>query len=163
MNNTDTTLTNSDEWFMDARNQTKDTLMDFINHVMNDYFHDYNTICQAISACMMATMSACDKYDCAGITGFQASAIMWEIVKHIHLGGNCGMRLIDYDDILFPQYDYKFDSTVIPKDIFSAIVDEARKRIADSENNNSYVHPKVLDRWKCLADGNVPNGFSVGD
>lgn len=152
------------EWFKDARNQTKETLIDFINHMMNDYFHDYGTICHAISACMLATMTVCDNYDSGGITGFQASAVMWDIIRNITLGGmsnKSGMKIIDYDNILFPQYDYKFDCRRIPKHTFEVLVELAKTKLEEVKSGGCCAHPVVVNRWECLASGNVPDGFTV--
>lgn len=39
-----------EEWYADAENQTMDTLLPFLNHLMNDYNHDYGTIVHALIA-----------------------------------------------------------------------------------------------------------------
>ena len=36
------------QWYKDAKNQTLETLPDFINHLVKDYSHDYGTICRQL-------------------------------------------------------------------------------------------------------------------
>lgn len=70
------------EWYAQANEQTIETLPSFINHLMNDYSHDYGTICHAITAGGLATMSAMNNSDQGGITGFQAGEIMWKFIRN---------------------------------------------------------------------------------
>ena len=51
------------EWFEQAREQKLETLPEFMNHILNDYRHDYGTICHAISACALAAAWAADNSD----------------------------------------------------------------------------------------------------
>ena len=69
------------EWFELARKQTLETLPGFINYVMNDYMHDYGTICHAVAACALASAWAANDSPNGGITGFQANFVMWDFVK----------------------------------------------------------------------------------
>ena len=44
-----------------------------------------------------------------GITGFQASFVMWDFILDWQYRNNkCGLKMIDYDDMLYPQYEHKF-------------------------------------------------------
>lgn len=63
------------EWMLDAKKQTLETLPEFINHLMNDYEHDYGTIVKATAAAMIATFEACEKSEQGGFTGFQVGFI----------------------------------------------------------------------------------------
>lgn len=149
------------EWYKNAADQTLDTLMGFINHLMNDYQHDYGTICHAMAASMMATMWAINHSDSGGITGFQASHVMWQLVRNICFRSNkTGLRIIDYDDMLFPQYAYKFDK-VMSSEQFEILQEEAQKRIAENEENEHKAHPKVLEHWASIASGIPPFGYKV--
>lgn len=148
-----------DQWYAAAKKQTFNTLPDFIKHVMDDYVHDYGTVVHAITACAIATAWACDEMEGArgGITGFQASFVMWCFIQHwIKENNKCGMRLLDYDDLLFPQYAYKFEKTLPPQN-WAEIQKEAR-RLLDSE---SYATPYVREHWLSIANGNLPFGFKL--
>lgn len=71
-----------DGWFKAAKEQTLETLPSFMNHILNDYTHDYGTICHALTACAIGAAYAGDKSKQGGITGFQAGCIMWDFIRH---------------------------------------------------------------------------------
>ena len=147
------------DWFEQARQQTLETLPEFINHIMHDYGHDYGTICHAISACALAAAWAANKDDNGGITGFQAGFVMWDFIRYWMKNNNkCGMRLIDYDDFLYPQNEYKFQKT-ITAETYERILSEAEMRLKDSPE----AHEKVKAHWQSIVDGVVPFGYDVVD
>ena len=94
---------------------TKDNLPYFINHLTQDYTHDYDTVGHAISAAMLATMNAMNNASGFGITGYQASFIMWEMIHNISFRHNkTGLKIVDYDNFLYPQYDvYKHWQNIV--------------------------------------------------
>lgn len=150
-----------DQWFQDASEQTFDTLPEFIRHVMNDYDHDYGTVCHAISACAVATAWACDKMEGAygGITGFQAGFIMWGFIRHWRYTNNkCGLKILDYDNLLYPQYDYKFEKA-ISESRWKTVQKQAERLLKEDE----FACHDVVDHWKSIVDGNLPFGFKIGD
>ena len=145
------------EWYLQAKDQTLESLQGFINHIINDYEHDYGTICHAMSACSIATMWAINKTDQGGITGFQAGAIMWEFIKHWNYTDNkTGMKMVNYDDMLYPQYDYKFQKT-ITESIWRSIQDVANNRLEE----NKTAHPEVIAHWKSIVNGKIPFGYKI--
>ena len=149
------------EWFEQAKKQTFETLPDFMNHVMNDYIHDYGTVCHAVSACALAAAWAANDSKGArgGITGFQAAFVMWDFIKQWDYSSNkCGLKIVDYDDMLYPQYDHKFDKT-ISSNTWEALQERAKELL--SENENSIVHPDVREHWKSIVNGLVPFGYTV--
>lgn len=137
--------------------------------VEDDKLHDalYDIeICKAIGACAIAAAWAANASPGSrgGITGFQAGAVMWEFIRHWNRTNNkTGMCLIDYDDMLYPQYENRFSKT-ITKDLMESLVKEAKKHIAEYESNpKSMVHPDVLAHWKKIAQGIPPFGYKVVD
>lgn len=145
------------EWFEEARKQTLDTLSQFIDHLMTDYYHDYGTVCHAIAASALAATYAADSAPQGGITGFQASFIMWDFIKQWMKSNNkCGLKLVDYDDILYPQYKYKFDKT-ISQNTWEAIQKEAKRLLKEAD----YAVDEVRVHWQSIVDGNVPFGYKV--
>lgn len=148
------------EWFEQAREQTLETLPDFINHVMNDYIHDYGTVCHAISACAIAAAWAADNTENGGITGFQASFVMWNFVKQWSYSSNkCGLAIIDYDKMLFPQYEEMFTKKTISFATWKRLQERAKELLAEKENG--IAHPDVREHWKSVANGVVPFGYVV--
>lgn len=148
-----------EEWYKEAKKVTLEKLPGFINHLMNDYRHDYGTICHAMAAGGIATMWAIDKAPQGGITGFQAGCIMWEFIRHWNYSYNkCGLRLVDYDDMLYPQYYDRFQKT-ISKSVWESLQAEARQHLA----NNGGAVTAVTAHWKSIVDGEVPFGYTVAE
>ena len=147
------------EWFENVDKQTLKTLPDFINHVMNDYDHDYGTICHAVAACALAAAWAANNESGAqgGITGFQAGFVMWDFIRQWNYPTNkSGMRILNFDDMLFPQHDYRFEK-MIDETVWEKLQEEAKNNLADKE----YAHPAVIAHWQSIVDGKVPFGYAV--
>ena len=150
-------------WFKQAKEQTLETLPDFIDHVMNDYYHDYGTVCHAISACAIAAAYAADNSDNGGITGFQAGCIMWDFIHQwMYSGNKCGMKIVDYDNMLYPQYEYKYEKT-ISSNTWQSIQKEAKKNLDDYHSGTSIAAQPVLDHWQSIVDGEIPFGYTISD
>lgn len=151
-------------WFEEAKEQTIETLPKFINHVMNDYGHNYGTICHAIAACSLAAAWAANKHEQGYITGFQARFVMWDFIKEwMYSSNQSGLRIVDYDDMLYPQYEYKFDK-VISNETFESIQKAAKELLDEHKStpeDQRYVHPDVIKHWKSIVDGNVPFGYKI--
>lgn len=148
------------EWFAEAKKQTLETLPDFINHVMNDYAHDYGTVCHAISACAVAAACAANGCEgaCGGITGFQAGFVMWDFVKEWSYPRNkTALKIIDYDNMLYPQYEHKFQKTM-NKELWECIQKAAKEKLSEKEE---HVHPHVVAHWKSIVDGQIPFGYTI--
>lgn len=148
-----------EEWFDQAENvYTVEDLTAFVNHVMFDYSHDYGTACHAITACALA--AAWLGSHAEHITGFQASLIMWGFIfKWWKKNNKCGLKMIDYDDMLFPQYSYKFEKT-ISSGYWDAIQKEAENLLS---KNNDHASPDVVKHWESIVSGEVPFGYIVKD
>lgn len=150
-------------WFDAAPKQTFETLTEFIRHVMNDYEHDYGTVCHAIGACCVATAWACNEMEGArgGITGFQAGFVMWDFIRHwMYESNKCGMKLVDYDNLLYPQYESYFDKT-IPTRVWESVQEEAKRRCDEVYRGKGRCADAVFDHWESIANGEVPFGMTV--
>ncbi|MDO5540568.1 MAG: hypothetical protein Q4F83_10950 [Eubacteriales bacterium] len=124
-----------EEWYKEAADMTMEKLPEFLRHLTEDYQHDYGTICHALSAGAVATAWAMDKTPCAGITGFQAGFVMWGFIQHWQYPHNCcGLRLLDMDNLLYPQYEDKFHT--ISRDTWEKVQKEAAERIAESRRQH---------------------------
>ena len=132
-----------------------DDLVNFLQRVKDNCNTGYGAAPRAIAQAALATAwyLASD----FGITGFQAGFVMWDFIRDWqYLDNKCGMKLVNYDDMLFPQYDYKFDKT-ISKDTLEALQKEARKLLEERD----YIHPDVRQHWIAIASGGVPFGYDV--
>ena len=107
---------------------------------------------------MIATAKYIDRSDVGGITGFQASFIGWEMIKEFFHESKIGMRLVDYEDMLYPQYEEKFKK-IISKDIWESLQKQAEINLKESPD----AHPKVIKHWKSIVEGKVPFGYKVKD
>lgn len=117
-----------------------DTLPDFLKMLTEDYQHDYGTICHAIAFSAIAAANAVNRSDQGGITGFQAGAVMWEFIREWNYSHNkTGLKLVDYDNFLYPQYESEFQKT-ISQDTWVAIHKAAQERIEEADQK----HEKYL-------------------
>ncbi len=146
------------EWYLDADKQTLESLPTFISNILDNYSHDYGTICHALAAGGVATMYAMDKHEQGGITGFQAGAIMWSFIRNWNYSHNkTGLRLINYDNMLYPQYEYNF-AKEISQSVWKSLQAEAKNNLDDV---GLMANPGVIEHWKSIVDGVVPFGYTV--
>ena len=137
-------------WFAEAGKMTEEELPNFFERIIHGYNHDYGTACHAVAAC---------GDDGIGLSGFQAGFVMWDFIKNWTKTGNkCGLKLVDYDNMLYPQYEEKMDKT-IRKSNWDYIQSEAKKNL----ENTPYAHPNVIKHWQSIVDGIVPFGYRVID
>ena len=133
-----------EEWYKEAEKMTLDALPEFVNRLMNEYGHDYGTICHALTAGAIATLHAMDDHPQGGISGFQGGCIMWEFIRNwMYSNNKTGLKLIDYDNFLYPQDQEKFEK-LISADTWAAIKKEAQKNI-DEANKKHEQYLKDLD------------------
>ena len=149
-----------DEWYKRAKSMKPDEFPEFFREMTDDYIHDYGTVCHAMAAVGLAAMFAFNNSEGArgGITGFQAGCVMWEVIRHMNYEDNkCGLRLLNMDDLLYPQYEHKF--TAISKDTWDAVKKEAQKRLLE----RGAAHPDVVAHWESIINGKVPFGLRIED
>ena len=149
-----------DEWYKRAYSMKPDDFPEFFRELTEDYEHDYGTVCHAMAAIGLAAMWAFNKSEGArgGITGFQAGCVMWKVIRHMNYKDNkCGLRLLNMDDLLYPQYEHKFRS--ISSDTWEAVQKEAQKRLSE----RGTAHPDVVAHWKSVVNGEIPFGLRIED
>lgn len=142
-------------WFKEATETDEAGLPDFFARIVHGYNHDYGTMCHAVAACALAaSWAACEEI---GLSGFQAGFVMWDFIKNwTYTGNECGLKILNYDDMLYPQYDFKFDK-VIYKDTYESIQGKAKKNL----ETRSFASGAVIQHWKKIAEGYVPFGYRV--
>ena len=151
------------EWFKEMENQTMKTLPDFLKHLLEDYDHDYGTICHAITAGAIAAAKAMNKSPEGGITGFQAGCIMWGLITNwmTEYKGK-PMKLVDYSDMLYPQMEHKFVKT-ISEDTWKYLQKEAEKKILEDDKSEVKAHPEVREHWVHIVEGDIPFSFAIDE
>lgn len=148
-------------WYEEARSIKPGELSDFMDHLANDYIHDYGTICHAVAAAGIAAMTAMNHTEQGGITGFQASCVMWMVIRHWTMTGNkTGLRLIDYDKMLYPQYRESFEKTV-DADVWEKIREEAKKKLDEVGADEILTDDPMISHWRSIAEGTPPFGYTV--
>ena len=136
--------------------KTKKQLDELLNEVTNCEELDYGKIIYAISGCMLATANYIDNSEVGGITGFQASFIGWEMVKKFIHESTIGMKLVDYENMLYPQYKEHFQK-FISQDTWESLQKQAEINLKEIPTAN----PKVIEHWKHIVRGKVPFGYKV--
>lgn len=142
-----------DEMFERARNIQSGQVDAFIAEMMSQP-QDYNTVVETVAACAIAAARAADRSEYGGITGFQAGGVMWRFIQR-WLSIEGPMKLVRYEDMLFPQYENQYTS--IGKDTWTWVQEQAKKKLQEHPE----VHPKVLSHWKSIVAGTVPFGYKV--
>lgn len=125
------------------------------------YRHDYGTVCHAISAFALAAAWYGAKKE--GITGFQAGFVMWDFIKQWEFRNNkCGLKITNYDDLLYPQYEHRFDKIIKPER-WESVQKEAKRRLQNNtiEKQGYIAHPDVVAHWQSIVDGKLPFGFKI--
>lgn len=129
----------------------------FLKDVEENYNTDYGGAPRAIAQASLAVAWYLARE--FGITGFQAGFVMWDFIRDWNYRHNkTGMRIVDYDDMLYPQYDYRFQKT-ISKSTWGVLQGEAEQRLIDTPD----AHPEVRAHWQSIVDGVVPFGYKVSD
>lgn len=94
-----------------------------------------------------------------GTTGFQKSYTIFRFLFTFNFQHNkTGLKLVNYDDMLYPQYAYLF-APVISKAVWKNMQSQAEKML--QEHKDEYVHPDVKAHWQSIVDGVVPFGYTV--
>ena len=135
--------------------KTFEELIEFLKYVKDNCNYDYGGAPRAIAqACLATGYYLSDEF---GITGFQAGCTMWDFIREwMYPGNKCSMRLVDYDDMLYPQYRYKYEKT-IPTHVWESLQKEAAVKLEESEG----AHPAVIAHWRSIVNGVVPFGYIV--
>lgn len=139
--------------------KTFDDLTAFLKDVTENYNIGYGEAPRAMAQAALATAWFLSGE--FGITGFQAGFVMWDFIRDWMFRDNkCGMKLVDYDDMLYPQYEYKFQKT-ISSSTWEEIQAAAKELL--NEHADHPAHPAVMAYWQSIVDGKVPFGYVVSD
>jgi hypothetical protein len=145
------------QWYAEAKEQTVDTLPGFIARLTTEYGHDYGTIVHAITAAAVGAAWAVEHSPAGGITGFQGGAVMWEFMRHWN-GVEAPARLVRYEEMLYPQYAYKFEKTINAA-TWAHLQERAKAKLAERD----VMHPDVLAHMQSIVNGVVPFGYTISD
>lgn len=154
----ETEISLRNKWMARARKMTVAELPAFIQELI-DFEHDYGTICRAIAAAAVGAAYAVESSPKGGITGFQSGCVMWDMITgwDATLEGR-PLKLIDYNNMLYPQYADNFSQT-ISKDTWTYLQKKAKENLI----TEGHAHQNVIAHWRKIASGIVPFGFKVVD
>ena len=175
-------------WYDEARKQTNETIPSFLQKLF-DYKHDYsvvetiepgepvdviggrtsrakefmppafNTICYACSAAAVAAATAINNNH-----GFPRGAIMWEFITGWFQEEDKPMRLVKFENMLYPQYKSDFDKT-ISQETADWLISKAKEKLKlyPDKDCTCYqaAHPTVIAHWQSIAKGELPFGYKV--
>ena len=149
-----------EQWYKEAHDMTPEKLEEFVTKLTEKYIHDYGTVCHAVAAAALGAAHAVGKKE--GITGFQAGCIMWSFIQEwMHIEGPA--KLIQYEDMMYPQYEEKFDKR-ITKETHEWLIENAKKRLRDAAaTKDMMASSSVIEHWEKIASGWVPFGFRVDE
>lgn len=127
----------------------------YIKNVEENFGYGYGVAPRAIAQAALATaFYLCDRF---GLTGFQAGFVMWDFIRGWMFKNNkCGLKIVNYDDMLYPQYEDKFEKIISP-DIWVNLQKEAAERLKTSAGANQHV----VAHLESIVRGEVPFGYVV--
>lgn len=139
--------------FAEVRNIEVENIENYMKGLLEEG-HDYASACDAVAKAGLAAMYLMSNK--LGITGFQASYALWEIIKEWSYPNNkMGMKIVDFDKMLYPQCVN--NARTIPVSTWNLLMEDAAKKLKDSSD----AHPAVIAHWKKIADGVVPEGYII--
>ena len=145
-----------DNMYKLAKQQTPETIGMFINDVMSMDDIDYGNVIDCIAACAIAGAAAADNHKNGGITGFQAGYVMWQFIRnYMYEHNKCGLRMIDWDNMLYHQDESSFDK-VIPQNVFERLQNQAKEEI-----QIKWLSEKQKQHLQNIIDGIPPFGYSI--
>lgn len=138
---------------------TTEELAEFVKFISNVPL-DYGTAVYAQCAAMLAAQHVINQSEQGGITGFQAGFIGWEMVKKFMSVGDCGLSLIDWQDMLYPQYKERFEKT-ISRNVFEGLQKKAKENLDKADKKRLMLHPEVRKHMESIVNGVVPFGYVI--
>lgn len=146
------------QWREEA--ETVESVDAFIDKLVTEYQHDYGTIVHACHSVMLAALNKLNRSEQGGITGFQASCLGWVLVpKMFCIEDGTPLRLIDYSNMLYPQYADRFQKTISP-DTWAFLQKEAEESEKDP-NFIEHATSEVKSHIRAIREGHVPFGYTV--
>lgn len=133
----------------------------FIAEMMTDPLIDYGSVCLALGFAAAAAATAANRSPVnGGITGFQSGFVMWEFLRQWQpsMIGKSRTRIVNYDDMLYPQYEHKFAPT-ITAGCWAELQKLAQAKLDDLTDD--LIASTVVDHWKSIVAGRVPFGYII--
>jgi hypothetical protein len=160
------------DWNKEARAiKTVEEFVAFHDKLMNGFAHDYGTEIHALAA--LALAGAClgnhDPIN-GGISGAQAMGVMWQWLEGWGTGPRNMGRILDYEDMLYPQYGRKFKQ--LSATAWKFLQERAAAELAEDakvvegpemgkDGARIKASPRSRNHWQSIVDGVVPFGWEL--
>lgn len=153
-----------DEWYKRAKTeiQTPEQLKAFaeeISSMVESRDELYNDSSYGAAALALAAMNMMTHM--YNMTQSQMVWVMRQTICQTLLSEHdCGIKLLNYGDMLYPQYEDRF-SCEINADTFAKLREKAIDLVNENEKSKFPACNDVVDHWKSIVDGKVPFGYTV--
>ena len=137
------------QWLDEVKTiDSKNKLDRFVRKVMQGYEHDYGTYVWALSVCTKAFV----RYYGSAMTGMQASFLMWQIIRDTFgKKDKLGLKLVEYEWVLFPQYIERF-KTEFDEETHTKAIELAKQYLVEYKDASD----DVKKHWEKIASGWLP-------
>ena len=125
-------------------------LSSYINSLVSRE-HEYGTCVYAMSLAAVAAFNYVAHK--LGVTGFQANCADLDVIRRTR-GMKHGFRIIDYNDLLYPQYltSERFpDAIQLINNEKEQLSKAAKAKLLEDKKSISGAHPNVKAWWEYLA------------
>lgn len=143
------------DYILGKKVESPEELAELAKEICEKFNFDYGVVPRSIGAFLVVAAN----YFCheMGVTGFQAGFIMYDFIRGFMYPHNkCGIRVVDYDELLYPQYIEKH--TTIPESVWNNIMREAKTKL---DEDKVYCHPCVVQYWQDVSKGIVPKEIRI--
>ena len=121
----------------------------FVKKLTSGYEHDFGTSLRALACIVNATI----RFYGGGLTNMQASYLMWQIIRTTFgKKDKLGLKLIEFEWLLYPQLLYRFD-TIINDETHQKLIELAKEKIVA----NPKASEEVIEHWKKIMTGWLPD------
>ena len=110
--------------------------------------HDYGTCVYAMSMSAIAAFRYVSHR--LGVTGFQASCADLDFIAR-NRGMKHGFQIVDYENLLYPQYEVDFEELDFWT-LIRANIEHLSKEAGKLLENTEPVHPEVRAHWEKLVE-----------
>ena len=130
----------------------------FIRKLFQDYKWDNTSISHAISIAAIAGAYSGKAVSNSSTGWYPSRKVTSLFVKNWDdRFKDAPFEIISYEDFLYPQLLHSY--TELSVDTFNWIQNKAKENLEDL----LYVHEDVLKHWESLADGKVPENFTINN
>ena len=143
-----------DSWYKEIDTLTsKSKYNAFVSKLISGYEHDFGTSLRALACIVNATI----RFYGGGLSNFQASYLMWKILeKTFCIKDSVGLKIVRYEDLLYPQLVYHFDNE-LDKSQHEKLIELAKKNLVESTE----AVKEVREHWEKIAKGWLPKNVSL--